>query len=101
MARLLTENLLSDRQRPQEMRLSRQRFANPIYDGADPYVVRHDDVYYSCNTGAGGCIEVWKSDSLLEKGERTVVWTPPRLGWNRAEVWAPELHFIGNNWFIY
>src|SRR5258708_11187448 len=101
MARLLTENLLSDRQRPQAMQLSRPRFSNPIYDGADPYVVRHDDVYYSCNTGAGGRIEVWKSDSLVEKGQCTVVWAPRRGSWNRGEVWAPGLHYIRGYWVIY
>lgn len=25
----------------------------------------------------------------------------PRFGWNRAEVWAPELHYIRGSWYIY
>jgi GH43 family beta-xylosidase len=102
MPRYLTENFVADvEQHSASMQIARERFSNPIYDGADPYVVRHDDVYYSCNTGPGGCIEVWKSDSLIEKGERSVVWTPPRAGWNRAEVWAPELHYVRGAWYIY
>jgi GH43 family beta-xylosidase len=83
------------------LQIPRDTFSNPIYDGADPYVVRHDDVYYSINTGAGGCLEVWKSDSLIERGECVVVWSPPRGGWNCSEVWAPELHFIRGAWYIY
>jgi GH43 family beta-xylosidase len=101
MARLLADSFASNRGRPQQLQISPETFANPIYDGADPWVVRHDEVYYSCNTGAGGRIEVWKSDSFIERGECTVVWSPPRVGWNRAEVWAPELHYVRGNWYIY
>jgi GH43 family beta-xylosidase len=83
------------------LQIPRDTFSNPIYDGADPYVVRHDDVYYSINTGPGGRLEVRKSDSLIERGQCSVVWTPPRGGWNCAEVWAPELHYIRGAWYIY
>ena len=98
MARLLAESFVSSRE---ALQLSSDTFSNPLYDGADPWVVRHDDIYYSCSTGPGGRIEVWKSDSLIERGQCTVVWSPPRLGWDRAEVWAPELHFVRGNWYIY
>jgi GH43 family beta-xylosidase len=101
MARLRSESFISPRGDAAPLQLSQDTFCNPLYEGADPWVVRHDDVYYSCNTGPGGCIEVWKSDSLIDRQERTVVWTPPRSGWNRAEVWAPELHFVRGNWYIY
>jgi GH43 family beta-xylosidase len=104
MARLFAESFVSDRrsdQRVSPMQIAADTFANPLYDGADPYIVRHDDVYYGCNTGPGGCIEIWKSDSIIERGQRSVVWSPPRVGWNRAEVWAPELHYVRGSWFIY
>jgi GH43 family beta-xylosidase len=29
------------------------------------------------------------------------VWTPPATGWNRAQVWAPELHYLRDRWYIY
>jgi GH43 family beta-xylosidase len=76
-------------------------FINPLYRGADPWVIRRDRHYYSCNTGGGNRIEIWKSDSLVERGECRTVWSPPRRGWNRAQVWAPELHYLRGRWYIY
>ena len=78
-----------------------EQFSNPLYDGADPYVIRHGETYYGCKAGPGGCIEVYQSDSLIDLGRRTVVWAPPRYGWNRAQVWAPELHYVRGQWYIY
>ena len=76
-------------------------FLNPLYKGADPWVVRHGGWYYLCQAGPGGRLEVWRSRTLTERGERRVVWTPPRTGWNRAQVWAPELHYLRGRWYIY
>ena len=76
-------------------------FTNPLYKGADPYVVRHDGWYFLCQAGPGGRIEVWRSRTLTRRGECRVVWTPPRTGWNRAQIWAPELHLLDGRWHIY
>lgn len=76
-------------------------FTNPLYRGADPWVVRHEGSYYSCAVGSGNRLEVWKSSSLTRRGERRVVWAPPLAGWNRAQVWAPELHRLGDRWYVY
>lgn len=76
-------------------------FANPRYNGADPWVVRRDDNYYLCQAGHGGCLEVWRSRSLTDRGRRRVIWAPPARGWNRAQVWAPELHWLNGRWYIY
>ena len=76
-------------------------FTNPLFAGADPWVVRHDGWYYFCNGGPGNRIEVWKSPSLTRRGERRVVWTAPRHGWNRAQIWAPELHHVAGRWHLY
>jgi GH43 family beta-xylosidase len=76
-------------------------FSNPLYAGADPWVVRHDGWYYLCQAGPGGRLEVWRSQTLTERGECRVVWTPPPSGWNRAQVWAPELHYLRGRWHIY
>ena len=76
-------------------------FTNPLYRGADPWVIRHDGSYYACHSGPGNRLEVWKSSSLTRRGECGVVWSPPRRGWNRAQVWAPELHRVRGRWYIY
>jgi GH43 family beta-xylosidase len=76
-------------------------FTNPVYRGADPWVVKHEGHYYLCRSGPGHTIEVWKSSRLTDRGERRTVWKAPATGWNRAEVWAPELHHISGRWYIY
>lgn len=75
-------------------------FTNPIADGADPWVIKKDNFYYSCGAGKGG-IYVAKSDKLTQLGERVVVWRPPATGWNQSNIWAPEIHFMHGRWYIY
>jgi len=75
-------------------------FTNPIADGADPWVIKMDDYYYSCSSGNGG-IYVTKSGKLTELGERVKVWETPNMGWNQSNVWAPELHSFNGRWYIY
>ncbi|HEY7119699.1 MAG TPA: glycoside hydrolase family 43 protein, partial [Tepidisphaeraceae bacterium] len=74
--------------------------AGPLWRGADPWVIFHQGQYYGCQSRASR-IEVWKSDRLGERGERRIVWEAPRMGWNRAQVWAPELHWVRGRWYIY
>lgn len=76
-------------------------FVNPIYEGADPWVTQHDGAYYYCRSESDRAVSVWKSDRLTDPGVRRIVWRCPRDGWNRAELWAPELHRIGDKWYIY
>jgi GH43 family beta-xylosidase len=76
-------------------------FANPLFRGADPSVVFRDGVYYSVqSTGRG--ITVFRSDRLTDLNRNPVrVWAAPDTGWNRTNVWAPELQFINGRWYIY
>ncbi len=76
-------------------------FANPLFRGADPSVVLRDGVYYSVqSTGRG--ITVYRSDKLTELPKNGVqVWAAPDTGWNRTNVWAPELQLIDGRWYIY
>lgn len=79
----------------------RDTFRNPLFRGADPWVVRHEGFYYWCNAGSTDSIEVWKSSTLTQRGERQTVWRAPKAGWNRAQIWAPELHRLNDRWHIY
>jgi GH43 family beta-xylosidase len=76
-------------------------FVNPLWPGADPWVVRHEGHYYFCETAGGVGVAVWKSTRLTERGEKRIVWRAPATGWNARQVWAPELHFINGRWYIY
>jgi GH43 family beta-xylosidase len=78
----------------------RKTFANPLFDGADPWFVQHEGFYYYCYT-ANNSIYVRKSELLTKPGEAFIVWRAPSEGWNRACVWAPELHFYEGHWYIY
>lgn len=79
-------------------------FTNPVADGADPWVIRWGASYYFCqasgNTGGNG-ITVGRSETLTRPGDPVTVWTAPDSGWNRSQIWAPELHRIGGRWYIY
>jgi len=76
-------------------------FTNPLGRGQDPWIVRRDSSYYYVESDAVG-ITVYRSPTLTDpKQNGVVVWRPPKHGWNRTNVWAPELHMIGDRWYIY
>lgn len=80
-------------------------FTNPIGKGADPWMVKDGGSYYTCQSAGNGTekevIIVRKSNSITQLGKRKVVWTAPKDAWNSTNIWAPELHRIGNKWYIY
>lgn len=81
-------------------------FINPIGKGADPWVIKDKGFYYVCQSIGNdvkgtSAIVVRKSSSLTTLGPRKTVWSPPKNAWNSACIWAPELHHIGNRWYIY
>jgi GH43 family beta-xylosidase len=75
-------------------------FTNPVWDGADPWMVKHNDDYIYCFSSNNSII-VSKSRKMTQKGELKNVWQAPVIGWNRSCVWAPEIHFIQGRWYVY
>lgn len=78
-------------------------FPNPLLpSGADPWIVRRGTTYYYMNT-LGNRIAIRKTTDLtrLADAPEITVWTPPATGPNAQSIWAPELHRIGNAWFLY
>ena len=77
-------------------------FTNPVGAGADPWVIRKDDVYYAIKS-SNNRIWITRSPTLTDVYHMpaAAVWTAPDTGWNRGNVWAPELHFIDGRWYIY
>lgn len=79
-----------------------QTFTNPIGNGADPWVIRHEGQYLMCQSGGGG-IRVAKSARLqdIARSPRVDVWKAPATGMWSKELWAPELHRIDGKWYVY
>ena len=75
-------------------------FTNPVWDGADPWMVKQGDDYIYC-WSANNSIIVSKSKKMTQRGELKNIWQAPATGWNRACVWAPEIHFIQGRWYVY
>src|SRR4051812_37014240 len=81
-------------------------FTNPLARGADPSVVLHEGAYHLAQS-RGRAIWVYRArrltDLLAEGGRRDSarVWAAPDTGWNRANVWAPELHWLDGRWYVY
>ena len=72
--------------------------------GADPFVTRFGGVYYYCFSGRGGiCVAPCASltDVRTAHERARCVWTPPAGTDYSREIWAPELHRLGDSWYIY
>ena len=95
------------------MNFTMQTVQNPVMSsGADPWVIRHGDYYYSCflhlyiapdwSYGEYG-IKVLKASSLdkLDEAEEFVVYLSPSQGAGDFNIWAPELHYINGEWYLY
>ena len=78
-------------------------FTNPLLpSGADPWCVYKDGYYYYTNSTQNN-ITLWKTKSIadLANAEKKVVFTPPAGTEYSKELWAPEIHFLQNKWYIY
>ena len=78
-------------------------FKNPLLQsGPDPWVAQKDGYYYYTET-QGNKISIWKTKKIsdLKNASITTVWTPPAGSAYSDDVWAPEIHFIQNKWYIY
>lgn len=82
---------------------AQQKFTNPLLpSGADPWTIYKDGYYYYTNS-TGNNITIWKTKSIatLSTAEKKVVWIPPPNKKYSKELWAPEIHFFQNKWYVY
>lgn len=82
---------------------SAQTFNNPLLpSGADPYSFYKDGYYYYMNT-MGKKLDLWKTKNLVElkTAERKTIFTPPANTFYSKELWAPEILFLRNKWYVY
>lgn len=79
-------------------------FMNPILEsGPDPYIHKHIDGNYYFTITLRNCIALWKSSTItgISKAKKTIIWIPPAEGPYSYNIWAPEIHYINEKWYIY
>ena len=81
-------------------------FVNPISTSAnDPWVIYDNvrDVYYYCWSGGNGVriAEINEFYGFNNTSKYIQAWTRTTGTMYSSEIWAPELHKIGNKWYIY
>lgn len=82
------------------------KYTNPIViERADPWIYKHTDGYYYFTGSVPGyqSIELRRSKTIngLKEGEIVTVWRAHGKGPMGHLIWAPELHYINNKWYIY
>ena len=75
-------------------------FTNPVWDGADPWLTKHNESYIYCYSAKNSII-LSRSKEMTRRGELKTIWSAPPTGWNKSCVWAPEIHWIGKRWYVY
>lgn len=76
---------------------------NPVFpSGGDPYVVERDGEYYYCYSQYNS-VYVNKIESIdkITDENASKVYTAPEGTLYSYEYWAPELHYIQGEWYIY
>lgn len=72
---------------------------------ADPYVYRHSNgkYYFTASVPAYDKIVLRCADTLedLKDADEIVLWEKHEKGPQSVHIWAPEIHFIDGEWYIY
>jgi GH43 family beta-xylosidase len=72
---------------------------------ADPHIVKHSDGFYylTATVPQYDRIVLRRATTLqgLASAPETVIWRRHTSGEMGAHIWAPEIHFINNRWYIY
>ena len=82
---------------------SQKTFTNPLLpSGADPWSIYKDGYYYYTHT-LGNKLAIWKTKNIakLKKAKSKTVFQPPPNTMYSKQLWAPEIHFINNAWYLY
>lgn len=85
--------------------LSATQFRNPVLGtGQDPSVVYYQGWYYFTQTSSDASyLSIRRSRSIksLAAAKQTVVWVGGDDGSPELDWWAPELHRIDGDWYLY
>lgn len=76
-----------------------------ILQRADPYVYRHIDgnYYFTASVPAYDRIVLRRAKSLggLAEAKEVTIWNKHATGPMGEHIWAPELHYLDQKWYIY
>jgi len=82
-------------------------YQNPVYPDvfADPFVLRHEGVYYAYGTGPGGAdgrqVPVLRSTDMVQWEALGHALVPPANLPDDIHVWAPEVAFHAGRFYMY
>ena len=85
---------------PKEIKEVSKTFENPLGRGADPFIIKHNGLYYRVYNSRGG-FKVTESRFLTRPERVAQVWFAPPSGPSAHQIWAPEIHPINGKWYIY
>ena len=78
-----------------------------IIQRADPYIYKHIDgrfrIIFTASVPEYDRIVLRHSDTMigLKDAEEVTIWRKHESGIMSVHIWAPELHYLDNKWFIY
>ena len=76
-----------------------------IEQRADPFILKHSDGYYyfTASVPEYDRIELRRAKTIAElsTAQTVTVWKKPNQGPLCELIWAPEIHFINDSWYIY
>lgn len=81
-------------------------YPNPlIYQRADPWVHLHTDGYYyfTGTVPEYDRLILRRAETIngLEEAEEKVIWEKHETGIMGSHIWAPELHYINDKWYMH
>jgi GH43 family beta-xylosidase len=79
---------------------------NPLIEQrADPFIYKHSDGYYYFTASVPDYdrIELRRSKTIqgLTDAEAKTIWVKHETGIMSANIWAPEVHYIDEKWYVY
>lgn len=76
-----------------------------ILQRADPFICRQDDgrYYFTASVPAYDKIILRCADTLagIADAEEVTIWQKHESGIMSEHIWAPELHYLDGNWYLY
>jgi GH43 family beta-xylosidase len=78
-------------------------YTNPLKaSGPDPWVLFSNGWYYYMNT-TGNELKLWRTKNLgqLAAAEEKIIFKPEEGKAYSKQLWAPEIHFLDEKWYVY